>query len=159
MFFDDDDEVKPRHLSSGKCLCQFIEEHFDNNSNVNDDQISLKGLSIKNGVFKRVKTKKKKSKMKDDEEAEQKRVEEAAVCVEIFEESKRTRLQQAASAAVAATKEPNGISSLVSTNGVFHLRTEFLSQDNCKEELINRLRSLLETRIGEVDSRNLCEVQ
>lgn len=24
----DDDQVKPRHLSTGKCLCQFIEEHF-----------------------------------------------------------------------------------------------------------------------------------
>lgn len=23
-----DDKVKPRHLSTGKCLCQFIEEHF-----------------------------------------------------------------------------------------------------------------------------------
>lgn len=26
-----DDKVKPRHLSTGKCLCQFVEEHFRNN--------------------------------------------------------------------------------------------------------------------------------
>lgn len=25
-----DDGIKPRHLSTGKCLCQFIEEHFKN---------------------------------------------------------------------------------------------------------------------------------
>lgn len=28
-----DDRVGPRHLSTGKCLCQFVEEHFKNNSN------------------------------------------------------------------------------------------------------------------------------
>lgn len=25
-----DDRIRPRHLSTGKCLCQFIEEHFSN---------------------------------------------------------------------------------------------------------------------------------
>lgn len=30
-----DDRVGPRHLSTGKCLCQFVEEHFKNNNNNN----------------------------------------------------------------------------------------------------------------------------
>uniref|UniRef100_A0A6G1SPC9 Uncharacterized protein n=1 Tax=Aceria tosichella TaxID=561515 RepID=A0A6G1SPC9_9ACAR len=31
LMFTDDDVTRPRHLSTGKCLCQFIEEHFKSN--------------------------------------------------------------------------------------------------------------------------------
>lgn len=33
-----DDRVGPRHLSTGKCLCQFIEEHFKNTNNYQKQQ-------------------------------------------------------------------------------------------------------------------------
>lgn len=46
-----DDQIRPRHLSTGKCLCQFIEEHFSNYQKCNTDKYD-KTTSIEHNYTK-----------------------------------------------------------------------------------------------------------